>query len=379
MVKMFKRGVLLFVMFVLLSSLALAAENDCIYYFYGDGCDDCPVVNLFLDQLSDKYPDLNIEKNEVYYNTDNLKQLQQFFDAYSVPEDEQGLPIVFMPHSYFLGQESIKGLLEERIKNNDNNDCPSLDKNEVVGIVGKSSSKSVMDGLSFFLVTGSALLGSVNMGGLALFLVLLLLIYSTKNRDEMLKKGFMFILGIYLAYLLFGMGLFAWFAYSNIGIFIAKVLAILSIIFGLAMIKDFFVSWQVTFKNIKKETKQKLAEIKEFILSPFSVLFLGFILGLFTFTNLSKTFLLVRYLFMEGSTRLVALPILLYSLILFSLLMSVVLIVVFLMKEHHSKKAKVKHPQHERKEKAWDDHYIKVMNFVIAVVMLILGLIVLFL
>jgi hypothetical protein len=379
---MYKRGVLLIAMLVLLSSLVFAAEStekDCIYYFYGDGCDDCPEVNLFLDQLTDKYPDLNIEKNEVYYNTDNLKQLQQFFDAYSVPEDEQGLPIVFMPHSYFLGQESIKGLLEERIKNNDNNECPSLDKKEVIGIVGESSSKSVMDGLSFFLVTGSALLSSVNMGGLALFLVLLLLIYSIKDRDEMLKKGFMFILGIYLAYLLFGMGLFAWFAYSNIGTFIAKVLAILAIIFGLAMIKDFFVSWQVTFKNVKNETKKKLAEIKEFVLLPFTILFMGFILGLFTLTNLSKTFLLVRYLFMEGSTRLIALPILLYSLVLFVLLMSVVLITVFLMKEHHSKKAKVKHPQHDRKAKAWDDHYIKVMNFIVAVVMLILGLIVLFL
>ena len=49
-----KRGVLLLVILILCSSLAIAAETDCIYYFYGDGCETCPEVTHFLDDLKEE-------------------------------------------------------------------------------------------------------------------------------------------------------------------------------------------------------------------------------------------------------------------------------------------------------------------------------------
>lgn len=374
-----KRGVLLLAILILCSSIALAVENDCVYYFYGDGCETCPEVNHFLDDLNKKHPNLTINEFEVYYNMDNLKELQRFFNAYSVPKEEQGLPVIFMTKSYFVGHESILNLLEARIKDNSDDLCPSLENVEVIGIIGQSSTKSVMDRLKFLTVSGSALASAFTPGALALFLVLLVLIVAIKNRDEMIKKGLLFILGVYIAYLLFGMGIFSWFGYSGIGTFISKVIGLLAALFALAMIKEFFVSWKVTFRKVKKETKAKFRKVKEVILSPYGVLLTGFILSILTFARLNKTYLLIRFLFMEGSTRFIAVPILLYFLILFVLFMAVVLILVYLFKEHKHKKAKEKHPQHERKAELWHGHYLKIINFVIAAVMLVLGLVVIFL
>jgi hypothetical protein len=373
-----KRGLLLLIILIFCSSLAFAAENDCIYYFYGDGCETCPEVTNFIDGLKNEYP-LNVVSHEVYFNIDNLRLMQKYFNAYSVPKEEQGLPVIFMKNSYFVGHESILSLLEARIKDNPDDICPSLENVEVIGIIGKSSTKSVLDRLSFWNVSGSALLSSLAPGALALLLVFLAIIMALKDREEMLKRGFLYILGIYLAYLLFGMGLFAWFGYSGVGTFVSKVIGFLAVIFALAMVKDFFVSWKITFKNIRNEYKVKIKKVLAVILSPYGMLFTGFILGFLTFTRLNKTFLLIRFLFMEGSTRLIAVPILLYHLVIQFLLMVIILVAVYLLKEYKHRKARKKHPTHERKANLWHMHYLKVMNFVISVVMLILGLVVIFL
>ena len=373
-----KRGVLLLVILILFSSLAIAADTDCIYYFYGDGCETCPEVSHFLEDLESKSPSLKIEKYEVYYNVENLRLMQDFFNTYSVEKDEQGLPVVFMPKSYFVGHESILSLLEARINDNKDETCPSLENGEVIGIIGQSSTKRVLDRLTFLKVSGSALASSFGPGALALLLVLLMIIVAIKDREDMLKKGLLYVLGVYVAYLLFGMGLFAWFGYSGIGTFFSKVIGFLAAIFALAMIKEFFVSWTITFKNVKKETKANFRKVKSVVLSYYGVLLLGFITSLLTLTKINKTYLLIRFSFMESSTRLIAIPILLYFLVLFVALMVVVIILAYLFKEHKHKKAKEEHPTHERRAELWHGHYLKVMNFVISVVMLIMGLVVMF-
>ena len=65
---------------LLLSILALAvqaipasnliSEQDCIYYFYGEGegCSGCSQSNDYITSLLVTYPELQINQHEVYYN-----------------------------------------------------------------------------------------------------------------------------------------------------------------------------------------------------------------------------------------------------------------------------------------------------------------------
>ncbi|HLD72885.1 MAG TPA: hypothetical protein VJA23_04830 [Candidatus Nanoarchaeia archaeon] len=390
MKKRFVLGLLVFLILLLIVQITLAAgnitakekvaptENDCIYYFYGDGCETCPQVGTLLEQLQNKYPQLQIQKFEVYYNSENLKSLQNYFNLYSVPKDNQGIPVIFMQNSYFLGHESILALLEERVKDNVEAGCPSLDKTEMIGLVGKSSSKRVLDNLHFWTVTGSALSSAFTPGTLALFLVLLMIFMYVKERQEMLRKGLLYLLGVFASYLLFGMGLFAWFGYSGIGKVFAKFMAIIALIAALAVIKDFFIPWKHTLKQVRPKIKAIFHKIMGVLFSYYMILIAGFVFGLLSFTNLNKNFLLIRFLYMSEATRTIALPLLLYYLILWVWLLIGALILAYLLKEYKHKKALNKPPFLHKNAEKWYGHYHKVFNFTLSLILVIFGLIVLF-
>ena len=67
--------------FILLSFVA-AEENDCIYYFYGEGCEECKIVDDHLTKLEEKYPALQLERYEVYFHKDNSRLLKRYFVSY---------------------------------------------------------------------------------------------------------------------------------------------------------------------------------------------------------------------------------------------------------------------------------------------------------
>ena len=128
---------LLILLLIVCSSVALA-ETDCLYYFYGKGCDSCDTASLNLQQLQDKYPDLTVKSFEVYYDKENLDALNQYFQAYGISEEQRGVPAVFSATSYFVGEKPIKELLETHIQKNNNSVCPATTENKVLGVTGKS-------------------------------------------------------------------------------------------------------------------------------------------------------------------------------------------------------------------------------------------------
>ncbi len=370
MVKMFK---IMLVLLILLSSLAVA--DSCIYYFYGDGCEGCPEANQFIKELEQSNSDLKVEKYEVYYSLANTNLLKNYINAYQIPEEAQGIPVVLTEKAYFVGKGAILNLAAGQT---DNSKCPSLKDTEVVGIVGESSSKSVLESLTFISVTGFALANSFSAGALALLLILFLVLISIRKTENILQRGLLFILGIFIAYFLFGMGLFSWFGYSNVSTVASKIIAIVVVLITLATLKHFFISWEITLKKCSKQFKTNAKLIIENLTSVYGTLIVGFIFGLLSFTWLTKPLLSTRYLFMEGSHRLIALPILVYYLLLFILLMLVVVVLVYLIRDYLDHKAKSKFKDDQRKAIKWEEHYLKILNFVIQIIMLVLAVVVLF-
>jgi hypothetical protein len=370
MVKMFK---CMLVLIILLSSLAVA--DSCIYYFYGDGCEGCPEASEFIKDLEESNQDLKVEKYEVYYSLANTNLLKEYIRAYQIPEEAQGIPIVLTEKAYFVGKEAISNLAEKQIINSE---CPSLENVEVVGIVGESSSKSVLESLTFSSVTGFALANGFSAGALTLMLLLFLLLISIRKTSDVLQRGLLFVLGIFVAYFLFGTGLFSWFGYSNVSKIASKIIALVVLIITLATIKHFFISWEITLKKRSENFKASANLIIENLTSVYGTLIMGLIFGLLSFTWLTKPLLSTRYLFMEGSHRLVALPILVYYLLLFILPMLIVVITIYFIRDYFDHKSKKKFKDHEKKAELWEFHYLKILNFVIQIIMLVLSIAILF-
>lgn len=384
MVKILKYSALLLVLVILFSSLVLAEtpaniENDCIYYFYGQGCDNCEVLGNFLTQLQDKYPSLTIKKIEVYYNKPNYQLLQQYFISYNVPKKSQGLPAAFISNGYFIGDQEIKALLEERIKNNKDNACPALGSQvSTIGVLGEEKSAStILSGLTMPVLTSSALTNSLAPGALALTALLLIILVTFKVRREMFKRGMLFILGIFLAYFLFSLGIFSWFAISAIKIYFYKIVAILGIIFSVWMIKKYWEARQQDYRPAGRSyhpNRKTFDQVLVEIFAPQIVVILGFLLGLCSFARINEDLLFIRYIFLEGSANWTALGLLLYYLFIF-LLPSLILVLLFsysrgALEEHANKRGL---PAFHLVE-WWKRHNLELLNLIISLIVLLIGM-----
>ncbi len=374
---MVKKSISIFVLLlsIFLLSLALsvsAEENDCIYYFHGEDCTGCEQVNAHLDSLQTQYPNLQLQKFEVYYHPDNLKTLNEYFTAYKISEGDQVLPTAFVAGSYFVGVQPIMDLLEQRLLDNTDASCPLLSDQEVLGVVGDGAPINVLKTLTFTRVTGSAFANSFSIAAFALLAVLFLLVIAMKDKDEMMKKGFVFIAGVYLSYILFGMGLFSWFARTPASSLVLKVLGLIVIIMALTQVKDFLDTLKPLLRKI--HAQRWLQKTTDVILSSPGVFALGFIVTLFTFHLANDTLLVMRTLYSLNIGRVTVFPLLLYHLFLTILRPAFFVLLVYFIRQKLYLQAEKKAPHDPLNIQKWYWHYIKVFNFILAVIVILFGL-----
>jgi len=99
--------ILIIVIFLGLANFALAEENKVkLYFFYGNTCSYCKKAKVFLDDLKEKYPSLEIISYEVFGNRENAKLLLQLFEAC-------GEEKILQVPAIFIGDEVIIGFLSE--------------------------------------------------------------------------------------------------------------------------------------------------------------------------------------------------------------------------------------------------------------------------
>ena len=356
-----KLSFFVFLTFVL--ALAVQAESDCVYHFYGEGeaCPGCQESKNYIFSLTEKYSDLQVQENEVYFNLENYQLLQDYFNAYDVPEESRGIPAVFISGSYFIGDTVIKELLDNRIVDNDNNACPSL-QDQVVGVTGKSYPHKVLDTLTLSILAEDSLKDSIKPAAFALLLILLLIFGLTNNSRQLLKLGISFIVGVYLAYFLNSLGLFFSFYTKN---YFPKLVAVLGILVGIIILIEFFRGKKIiNFEN----------KVQKFV-KPWIVFVIGLVLAMFTLPSLGDKYKVLSDLIILNYGRWTALFLTLYYLIL---VMLIALLIVYLCfeilnkLEHHASKK-------EKKEELWNKHNFGLFKFGLAIVEIVLGIVLLIL
>ncbi|MFH1275583.1 MAG: hypothetical protein ABIH82_00565 [Candidatus Woesearchaeota archaeon] len=366
---MVKKLTLLFALFLLVLPIFVSAGN-CGYYFYGTGCVDCEESQNAINQIITKNPDIVIEKYEVYFNKENGDLLKQYFVAYNLPESSQGLPALFLPQSYLIGNKPIKDLAGESILNSDDG-CPSLNPGKTVGIVGDHFPFDVIKILSFFTVTAGAMSDAFHPGMLALLLILILFLTSIRDERKIVQTGIQFIIGVYLAYLLFSLGMFTFLASSQISVFFYRFVGLVSVVYGFITVKNFLVKSK--FLKFSEKNQEKIALFLEKFSANYGVLIVSMFLSLFSFAKVDNVLLSLRYAF-RSSSGWMALPISLYYLLIMVLPLIVVLIlIIFIKQKHHNKAVKKK-----EKVDLWKEHYHNTSRVIISLICVILGLIVLF-
>lgn len=197
------------------------------------------------------------------------------------------------------------------------------------GSIGAAALWKISDGGKMLLplVSVAALIDSINPCAFSILVLTIAFLFSVgQMRSSILKIGGFYILGIFLVYILIGLGILQALHIFNTPHFMAKVGASLLILLGLINIaNEFFPSFPIKLR-IPRAAHQKMAELMNKASLPTAFL-LGGLVGLCEFPCTGGPYLLVLGLLHDSQTYFRGLG----YLILYNLIFVLPLVVILLL------------------------------------------------
>ena len=198
-----------------------------------------------------------------------------------------------------------------------------------IGNIGTTALWNASNGGQWLLplVGVAALIDSINPCAFSILLLTVAFLVSIgKMRGGILKIGGAYILGIFITYILIGLGILQALHLFNTPHFMAKVGAGLLIAFGaINLINEFFPSFPIKFR-IPQAAHHKMAELMEKASLP-TAFFLGALVGLCEFPCTGGPYLMVLGLLHDQGTYLSGLGYLFLYNLIFILPLAVILLI----------------------------------------------------
>jgi len=186
---------------------------------------------------------------------------------------------------------------------------------------------------TFWIITGAALLDSVNPCAIAVLLILLTGLLITPNKVAVLKLGIAFIAGLYLAYYSIGLGALKTLELVGLAPILHKTVGIIAIILGLMSLRDAIwykkeQCWLCENKD-PKTLRGKLQKMLGSVATPIGAFILGLLVTLVELPCTGGPYLFVLGLLSNGVSLLKAGLILLYYNLIFILPLVIILCLVY--------------------------------------------------
>ncbi len=215
----------------------------------------------------------------------------------------------------------------------------------------------------FPLVTAGALIDSINLCAVTILLLTVGFLFSVGQfQSAIFKIGLAYILGIFLVYLLIGLGILHTLYLFNTPHFMAKIGALILIAFGIiTLINEFFPSFPIRLK-IPRVAHQEIAKlmVKASFISAF---LLGSLVGLCAFPCTGGPYLMVLGLLHDKINYVKGLVYLIY----YNLLFVLPLIIMLLIASNKTFYEKIK---------IWREKEGGGMKFISGLAMILLGVII---
>lgn len=176
---------------------------------------------------------------------------------------------------------------------------------------------------SFFdflpIVTAAAIIDSVNLCAFSVLLLTVAFLFSAgKMRSGIIKIGGFYIAGIFLVYVLIGLGIMQTLHFFNMPHFMAKIGASILILFGgINIINEFFPAFPIKLK-IPSGTHQKVGKLIEKGSAP-AAFALGALVGLYEFPCTGGPYLMILGFLHDRATYLKGVAYLLFYNVIFVL------------------------------------------------------------
>ncbi len=252
-----------------------------LYFFWGMGCSHCENQKVFLAELAEEYPELVIRDFEVYRNRKNQELFQKMAAAYQV--NVRGIPITFIGDKVITGFEGVRTTGRD-IKNIVENcliqECPSplerISGDQALPIEkGDSALDDTLFELSLFgrdigisaesslpwLAIGLGLIDGINPCTLSVLFFLLTYLLAIGSRRKAVKTGLIFALTVFAIYLMFMLGILNLITLIGVVYRIKIFVAIIVLVAGLIMLKDFFYYGRWISLEIPNKTKPAIKKL----------------------------------------------------------------------------------------------------------------------
>lgn len=182
-------------------------------------------------------------------------------------------------------------------------------------------------GWLFSLITIGALVDSVNPCAFSILLLTIGFLLSLEiSRLNIFKMGFLYITGIFLVYILVGLGILEALSFFGIPRFVSKIAAIILIMAGLInIINKFFPAFPIKLK-IPQASHEKMAVLISKA-SAISAFFLGGFVALFEFPCTGGPYLIVLGLLHDKADYFKGFLYLIYYNLLFVLPLVIILLI----------------------------------------------------
>ena len=216
-------------------------------------CHDCERAEAYYETLPEtvtvdgkEYP-LVIQLFNIA-EPEGIEKIRAMFSAYDVPEEDQLVPIVFYKDGYIAGAANIVEQLDAHLTNGDLLDFRYPETGSKVEPLQPKD------------LPGIALTGFINgFNPCSISILFLLLSLIMIDRRRILKVGFTFIAGKYVAYFLLGIGLyslvsvldFVWF--ETVQKVITVILIVAALYLAILNLMDFFAVRKQEYGKVKAQ------------------------------------------------------------------------------------------------------------------------------
>ena len=193
--------------FAVLPFFVFAQDKIEVNFFYSETCPYCMKGKAFLEGLEEKYLELEVNKYEIIYSSENQEILNGFYERYDVPKTLQGLvPVTFTPERYFVGfNDDIAAEMENCMVK-----CIRPDKEHVslsdVSLAGRDIKIPFLGEIklsSFSFPAMAVMLGVLdgfNVCSLGALILILSLVLSFRSKKKIFLFGGTFLLTTALVY-----------------------------------------------------------------------------------------------------------------------------------------------------------------------------------
>lgn len=264
-----------------------------VYFFYGAGCPHCANERAYLKVVEEKYPELNIQSYEVYFNTDNIRLMQMVGQVLNA--DIGGVPFLVIGDTYFMGYSDgiSPQAIEKRIQECLRESCPDsvakivdnepAEQNSTVQNASNQEPKedatdtqnqnkedkkiitlpilgsiNVLEFSLPLLTVGMGVLDGFNPCAMWVLLFLISLLVGLKDRKRMWIFGTTFIVASASVYFLFMAAWLNLILFLGFVIWIRTLVGIVAIASGAYSIKGFLLNKNTGCEVANNGTRQKI-------------------------------------------------------------------------------------------------------------------------